>query len=445
MKKLQDLLENYNVDSVISLKNYLKSYPYIKYTENKDVLVLTRDKSMSNLTKIEYNCYFTIINKNPFRIITSYKDYNYFNTDCINFLCKYKLLSYDLKIYEEFDGELYSFFYLKGNWNIVSLNNLETEINMDIINTGVEINKLIKSLNKNHIYYFQLINKNLNSIVDYTYRFGDDYSCLFHISTKLDNVYIDISDKPFFDLGVKYKEELKDYSLLDSNNTKNLFPLVKGLSVNVYINSLYYTFTIDTNDYRYSKSLCPDVKNKYKSFIRLYKDGLLKDHILKYNNSMYIENSRVPYNKYETYRVINNSFKLLAFELFELFKLVWDINDTSHLDSNLYNFLPTEYKVLLYRVKGIYFQNRQDNKLSSLNEYLEVSNIFDYLKIIDNNLILKLFLARRKIKYILEKKQTTQSINRTFKNILLKIDKTDLKMFAILTNYLYPEIKRVEV
>ena len=158
-----------------------------------------------------------------------------------------------------------------------------------------------------------------------------------------------------------------------------------------------------------------------------------------------IQNSRIPYESYQTVNVLEKSFKVLAYELFELFKLVWNIADTSHRDTQLYNFLPTEYKVLLYRVKGIYFQNRQDDKLSNNNEYLDENNIFDYLKIVELDLLLKLFLSRRKIKYILEKKNTLPSINKSFKQITSKINKLDIKMIAILTNYLYPEIKKVEV
>ena len=114
-------------------------------------------------------------------------------------------------------------------------------------------------------------------------------------------------------------------------------------------------------------------------------------------------------------------------------------------DTILYNFLPTEYKVILYRIKGIYFQNRQDGNINLKNEYLETNHIFEYLKIIEIELLLKIFLIRRKIKHILEKKNIAISIIESFKDISQKSSKKKQKMIAIFTNYLYPEIKKIEI
>ena len=71
--------------------------------------------------------------------------------------------------------------------------------------------------------------------------------------------------------------------------------------------------------------------------------------------------------------------------------------------------------------------------------------IFSYLKKVELDLLLKLLFTRRKMKYFLEKKNLSSEINNTFKNISLNINKLDLKMIAILTNHLFPEIRRVEI
>ena len=219
---------------------------------------------------------------------------------------------------------------------------------------------------------------------------------------------------------------------------------IKGLEVQVTVDNSLYTFILDSKSYKFSCKLRPNL-NKYIGFIHLYQQDLLKNHLIKYIDNNIINNSKYPYEKFNTYDVVNKSFRLLSSELFELFKKVWDINDTSHRDSNLYNFLPTEYKVLLYRIKGIYFQNRQDEKLSIKNEYLDENDIFEYLKKIELELLLKILFIRRKMKNILEKKNIPMNINNSFKNISLKMNKLDLKLIAILTHYLYPEIKRIEV
>ena len=205
-----------------------------------------------------------------------------------------------------------------------------------------------------------------------------------------------------------------------------------------------HTFILDSKSYIFACKLKPDL-NKYVSFIHLYQRNLLQNHIKKYSENNIISNTRYPFEEFNTYNLVEKSFLLLSSELFELFKRVWDINDTSHKDSNLYNFLPTEYKVLLYRIKGLYFQNRQDNKISEKNEYLQENDIFQYLKKIELDLLLKVFFIRRKMKNILENKNIPTNINNSFRDISVNMDKMGLKMIAILTNHLYPEVKRTEV
>lgn len=438
------MLEIKNIDNYTDLKSFLLSYKTISVFENDKFLVLTRDINSNNLSKLDYNSYFTIISKEPFRLIHTMYDYVYFNTDCINLLCKSKLLNYTFDMYESLDGDIYTAFYYKDEWYFLSLNNLDNKQNYKIISQAVDIELLLSNLNPNQIYTFKLINSDIDTLVDYSDRYGNNYKKLFHISSKLDTIYLDISNNPLQDYNVEYRKLIRDFNILDIDDKLLTNPKIKGLEIDIYINSEYYHFILDCKNYIYAKKLKPD-KNKYKSFLKLYQHNLLDNHILKYTMNKTIQNTRIPYESYKTVDVLEKSFKLLAYELFELFKLVWNIADTSHRDTHLYNFLPTEYKVLLYRVKGIYFQNRQDDKLSNNNEYLDENNIFDYLKIVELDLLLKLFLSRRKMKYILEKKNTLPTINKSFKQISSKINKLDIKMIAILTNYLYPEIKKVEV
>lgn len=441
---LKTMLEVKNIDNYNDLKSFLLSCKNITVLENNDFLVLTRDINANNISKIDYNSYFTIINKEPFRLIHTMYDYVYFNTDCINLLCKSKLLNYTFDMYESLDGNIYTIFYYKEEWIFLSLDNLDSKENYKILSQAVDIELLLSNLNPNQIYTFKLLNSQSDTLVDYTERYGYNHMKLFHISSKLDTIYLDISNNPLKEFNVEYRKIITDFNILDIDDKLLTNPQIKGLEIDIYINSEYYHFILDCKKYLYAKKLKPD-KNKYRSFLKLYQNNLLENHIIKYTMNETIQNTRIPYESYKTQDVLEKSFKILAYELFELFKLVWNIADTSHRDTQLYNFLPTEYKVLLYRVKGIYFQNRQDDKLSENNQYLDEKNIYDYLKNVEIELLLKLFLSRRKIKYILEKKNTLPSISKSFKQITSKINKLDIKMIAILTNYLYPEIKKVEV
>lgn len=439
---LKNLLENNKINNITDLKNILNKYKYINMLENNKFLILTLKKNIGNLKKIEYNSYFTIISKNPFRIINTYSDYVYQNNDCINLLCKYKLLDYKFNIYELYDGKLITMFYFNDKWNYLSSKSIDNDDNMNQLNSMLDLPLLINNLNENIIYTFVLIKSDLINIIDYSNRYGKEYNKVIHISSKLDNIFLDITDKPLKKFNIQYRNNIKDFSLLNQDSINKLNS--RGLEINIIVDNINYVFLIESKEYIFEYKLKPN-SNKYISFIRLYQQNLLKFHLYKYKENLVINNLKYPHENFNTYEVLNSSFEILSIELFELFKKVWDINDTSHKDTILYNFLPTEYKVILYRIKGIYFQNRQDGNINSKNEYLETNHIFEYLKIIEIELLLKIFLIRRKIKHILEKKNIAISIIESFKDISQKSSKKKQKMIAIFTNYLYPEIKKIEI
>lgn len=442
---LEELLTENNIDNHITLKKFLYNYKAITYHENNNYMILTLLKNTNlNLSSLEYNSYFVIISKNPFRILNITYDNVYFNDDCLTLLCKYKLLNYKFNIYESFEGLLLNAIYINNNWLFFSRKSTDLINNELIVSRIVNINILKKNLRQHVVYTFLVLDYRINTIINYAQRFGENYSLIFHLSSKLDNTYLNINDKVLEPYGIKYRSKLESYSLLSENINNKLNPLYKGIEIEIDIDNKKSIFTLETDQYKYALKLKPDL-NKYKTFLRLYQQNLLEEHIIKYNKNEYIINTKQPKEQFKTILLIDKSVKLLAYELFELFKCVWDIKDTSHKDTALYNFLPNEYKVLLYRLKGIYFQNRQDCNYCENNEYLDKNIIFNYLKKVELDLLLKLLFTRRKMKYFLEKKNLSSEINNTFKNISLNINKLDLKMIAILTNHLFPEIRRVEI
>ena len=444
MYKLDDILIKNKIDNISCLKTFLEEYKNINIIENDNFMILSlKNLNKNNLTKLEYNSYFTIISKNPFRLIYYLSDYVYVNDNCINLLCKYKLLNYKFDIYESLNGHMITLFNYKGNWVFISSSSLDNDFNKSILSDCINLDFLLENINPNYFYTFSVISNKYNNLVDYTDRFGDKFSRAYHISTKIDNIILDISDAPLAKYGIYYRNKFNDFSILDNEINKN-FSSIKGLEVQITVDNSLYTFILDSKSYIFACKLKPDL-NKYVSFIHLYQRNLLQNHIKKYSENNIISNTRYPFEEFNTYNLVEKSFLLLSSELFELFKRVWDINDTSHKDSNLYNFLPTEYKVLLYRIKGLYFQNRQDNKISEKNEYLQENDIFQYLKKIELDLLLKVFFIRRKMKNILENKNIPTNINNSFRDISVNMDKMGLKMIAILTNHLYPEVKRTEV
>ena len=128
MYKLDDILIKNKIDNISCLKTFLEEYKNINIIENDNFMILSlKNLNKNNLTKLEYNSYFTIISKNPFRLIYYLSDYVYVNDNCINLLCKYKLLNYKFDIYESLNGHMITLFNYKGDWVFISSSSLDND------------------------------------------------------------------------------------------------------------------------------------------------------------------------------------------------------------------------------------------------------------------------------------------------------------------------------
>ena len=84
-------------------------------------------------------------------------------------------------------------------------------------------------------------------------------------------------------------------------------------------------------------------------FVELYQQDKLKQYLEYFPDNMKL-------NKiYDTIGVIDASFKVLTSELFELFRYLYDLKDCSHKNKEFYKLLPNEYTIVLYKIRGIYY------------------------------------------------------------------------------------------
>ena len=114
---------------------------------------------------------------------------------------------------------------------------------------------------------------------------------------------------------------------------------------------------------------------------------------------------------------------------------MWNLKTNEHKNTDLYKILPREYKNILFGIRGYYF--KQKSKDSQF--YLKIKSIYNYLKSIESNEIEKL-LRSRKLMYNLVKVNNNDTKLKLFNTISDKCDKVHLKLIAIYTNILFPEI-----
>ena len=234
------------------------------------------------------------------------------------------------------------------------------ELNMDYTSFTM-------SLKKEYSYLFVLVHYENKNIIDYTSKFGTDkYKKIVHVLTRDKETQKEVFGKDeLFNNKVNFviPEEYEDFSLLDNyNNVEKLnLPLkVEGLVVK-YLNpedNKTYILKFETNSYQMMSVLQPNTTNIYKSFVELYQNDMLKKHLEYFPGNAKIKNPAYEETPYDTIGIVDATFKVLTSELFELFKMLWDIKDCSHKNKDLYKLLPHEYTTVLYKIRGIYYSKK---------------------------------------------------------------------------------------
>jgi len=410
--------------SLYNLKN--SNIKKIKLIEENNIVLVKFlfNYNSENVDDIYRSSYLFIFDKYEYKLLYSYYDKVFVNNDSLNDIYFHKMKNTKMNIYELLDG-INIFIFYTDRWIVINDKNKNSKM---LIEDNI-LNNISILLNKSFQYNFLLLDSKHKNIIDYSYKFGNNYKYFYHISTKYGNKYLKLDKQPFKSIGIKYLKKLDNFDLLN-NNSINYITKTRGLNIQINENNQDKNYIIENEAFKFFSLLKPN-NNKYESFLRLYNINLLENHLFFYKENKYIINKKNTNEKYKTIEVLKNSYELIGKELFELFTKVWDLKDCSHKDKKLYNFLPTEYKVILYRIKGVYFKNKQTNKIP----YLTYEDIVLNLKKIEYKLIIKFLVARKKVKQNMEN-NITDSITISFQQIYSKLDRDKLKMLAILTNYL---------
>ena len=307
-------------------------------------------------------------------------------------------------------------------------------------------------MDKTKSYYFVLIHHLNKNIIDYTELFGENYGklCLTTIRDENMNeldlynnydgfVSQDINDNIFIP---ERLESLENFTLMNNEFKYTEKTLCEGVVVRVWDNNMnkYHIVKLQNINYQFNKIVGKD-NNIFKGLVYLYQNNKLLNYFENNQNMRKIINPKNNSETYDTIGVIDSVFKVCTSEIFELFKMLWSIKTGKRNENvKLYNFLPKEYKDILFAVRGLYFKKKAtlfdtENK-NVQNAYLKINDIYNYLKSLSTETFLA-FLRMRKLmlNWIKLNNELIElsSINRL-------CDKLHLKMCAIFTNKLYPNI-----
>jgi len=143
-----------------------------------------------------------------------------------------------------------------------------------------------------------------------------------------------------------------------------------GYHIKIPVNNKYICCFIETDIYKYIKTLVPLNKKQHIVFLELYQNNLLNcilSFLYKYPS--------------DVIRRINSSLKVISREILNIYHLT-----RKKQNSNLYDILPNVYKKILFNLHTIYVSNKHSDYLIISNDdfkdkiSITIDIVYNYLK-----------------------------------------------------------------
>ena len=468
---ISDYIKNSNDTEEFRNTLFKKGIMTKYYEDDKLLLVYTKFEDASyTSTDLKSECRSLIVDVEDKQIVSYTCNTPICNLEAMNYLIGHN--EQTKKIYKCYEGTLMSLFHNRDKWYLSTRRCLDSkssvwnenshfDLFMDVLkDEGYEqFDDFTANLNKDWCYNFILIHHKNKNIVDYTKEFGDNYKklCLAFVrerSTLCELDYDNMSEvlgfKEFKNIFVaeeiksleEYTSKLNNYNNDDMINCSDegiVIKLDNNKNINTYLK-------IQTYPYQFNKAIGLE-KNIFKGFINLYQnDKLVKylDNNSNLNGYKKIVNPLNTQESYDTIGVVDAIFKVITSELYELYKKLWNLKTGKHMDKELYDILPKEFKTMLYGIRGVYFKNKSDIYNSEDNSgkqrlYLQIKDIYHYIKSVDTD-VLEEYLRVRKLMNNWIKIDPSNENLKKYNTVTEKCDKVHLKLTAIFTNKLFPNI-----
>ena len=431
---------------------------------------------MTDLNKMKLECRSLIIDTLSKQIVSYSCNTPICNFDAMNYLLN--VSNRNIEKYRCYEGTLLSLFFHNDKWYLSTRRNLNCtdsvcneksyfDLFLEVIESEGfnSFESFTDILNGSYCYYFILLHHYNKNIVDYTNKFGKEYKkiCLAFIRKKSDlsevkldelsndpnNEIVKLLDKDYRTSNIFKSEKIEgDYNWKDSNSFNTSDEMItcedEGIIIKIKNDSNFsYFLKIQTHSYQFNKAIGAE-KNIFKGFINLYQNNVLVDYL---NNNQHLKNFKKIVNplntqeSYDTVGIIDSVFKVCTSELLELFKILWDYKTGKQLDTEVYKILPKEYKMILYNLRGILFKKRHEaKKKQTLDNSLHIKDVYQYLKKNIDTDTFEQFLRVRKLMINWTKVEQENLNLKKFSKINQKCDKVHLKLLAIFSNKLFPNI-----
>jgi len=447
INKFIDDYKNENSNIIIEdfKKKLYEDYSIMtKYDENDNIMLLYHKYDMPTNSDFEQECRSLVLDMETMKVISYTCPNPILNKNAQQFLLNNSSL--ELDIYKCYEGTVISLFHYKNKWFISTrrcLNSKDSiwkdtnyyDMFMDVINKeNITFDEFVNKLDKNLGYYFILIHYKNKHIIDYTQEFGDDYTKLCLVFVRNNESQCEVTN---YELN-NYTHIIKPSKITmeefaNQNKQLSINIDMEGIIIKTVKDNKNYLIKLQTNSYQFCKAIGND-SNILKGYLYLYQNDSLKKYIKNNKNLDRIINPYDTNESFDTIGVIDSVFKVLTSELFELYKLLWKLNNGKHQNTELYNILPKEFKDILYNLRGIYYKMKAEKQL------FKIKHIYEYLKNVETDQLCAL-LRQRKLMFNWVSNNNDNNKNlEIFNTISNHCDKINIKLISIFINKIFPEV-----
>jgi hypothetical protein len=450
IQSLSTIINTLQDKSVKSLASLLrKESRNIFYKEDVDskrlLIYLAFLEDTNNITQLERECRSVILDSTTLKVISYSMDELYSEDEVL----VTKLKDVPHKIYECVEGTLLSVYYFNDKWNVSTRRCLDAskstwlsqKSHYDLMMECVS-DKFFEVLDKNRNYYFVLQHHENKGVVDYSKRYGEQYKRLVLLCVRDKETHSEVSDdvKVLLDNGVKSVDEYTDLSLLEKeNNVENILDGVEyeGLLIKMETDGVIKYLRLATPRYNKRSEILPNAQNKYVSYLKLYQNGTLREHIKYFPENGVINHPSKPIT-YDTVGMVDSCMQVVVKELYNLFKMLYDLKHGEQKNKELYELLPVSYHEALYAIKGIFYRKRVEHKMNKVKSHkLTEKDIYHLVKSYSCNQLVFLLRGRKMLRDEIVKNRKTNKKYYTLDNISFDCDIKQMLLTTMYLNYMF--------
>ena len=459
---INSFINDYKGNNIQLCKDLYKQGILTKQYNDENLILLYNKYEDINMSELKRECRSLVLDNTTFKIVA----YSCETPRLVTIPNTNKII-----IHESYEGTMLSIFYHLNKWyvstrrcldsnkSIFEVNEVKSHYQMfDEVLQKTEYNNFenfSQILDKNKSYYFVLIHHENKHIIDYTCKFGDNYTFICLVSIRdSDMNELDINNEIFMNKFIfipKTLNSLEEFTMLNKNKY-DMTPDNEGIIIKVFSPEFnkYNLYKLQTDNYKFALVI-GNSKNMYKGLIYLYQTNKLIDYFNDNPNNNLVKMNN-PLNMTESFftiGVIDSTFKVCTSELFELFKILWSLKTGKGQNKELYELLPKEYKDIMYGIRGIYYKKKASlfentNKKSVeefKNTHLKITDIYNFLKGIPVDTFMEFLKARK----LMCNWVIINPVLEGFNKISVLCNYTHLKQCFIFTHKLYPDINITDI